>query len=524
MIRTLRTFLCSSLPCSGILLSLFIPLSTCRAEDSPKETKSPLPNIVLILADDLGYGDVGCYNSRSKIPTPHLDKLASQGMRFTDAHSPSTVCTPSRYSVLTGRMCFRTGLRGVFTGVDGPLIEKDRLTLPALLKNYGYRSACVGKWHVGMTFLQANGNPVAPRGGGLKKVRKVDFSKRIRNGPIDIGFDYFFGTACCPTTDWLYAYIENDRIVQAPTEVVRPKTRHWLEYEHFRSGLKAPDFDLRKVDLTFLDQSVQFLEKHVKDHKEKPFFLYHATQSAHLPALPAKKYVGKTKAGPLGDFIFELDDIVGQLMSTLERLKVADNTLVLFSSDNGPEIVIAHMRKEYQHDSARPWRGMKRDNWEGGHRVPFLAKWPGNIKPNSTCNQTVCLTDFMATFADMIGARLPQNAGEDSVSLLPLLQGKEQPVREHTIHQTMSNALAIRHGHWKYLDHKGSGGNRYDTPLLKPYRIPDTAPKAPGQLYHLDRDPGEKINLSGKHPDVVKKLNQKLQSFRKNGRSAPGRK
>ena len=495
------------------------------AREDFKEGRKRLPNIVVVYADDLGYGDIECYNSQSKVPTPNLNQLAERGLRFTDAHSPSTVCTPSRYSLLTGRMCFRTGLRGVFTGVDGPLIEKGRLTLAQLLRDHGYATACVGKWHVGMTFLKPDGQPVALRGGGIEKVRQGDFTKPVQDGPLNVGFDYFFGTACCPTTDWLYAYIENDHFVEAPTELVAPKTKNWLEYEHFRAGLKARNFDFRNVDLVFLDKSEQFLKNHIRKNPHQPFFLYHATQAVHLPAMPAPQFVGQSKAGPLGDFIYELDYIVGRLIKILDELGVADNTLVVVTSDNGPEIVITQMREQYGHDSASPWRGLKRDNWEGGHRVPFIACWPGKIPPGRVTDQTICQTDLMATFAAIIGATLTENAGEDSYNILPVLLGTHQdkPVRDYTLHQTISNALSIRHGPWKLLAHKGSGGNRYDGSYLKPFEMADTDPEEPGQLYNLSMDPREEHNLYNQYPEVVAKLTRQLEHFQSSGRSAPRR-
>jgi len=420
-------------------------------------------------------------------------------------------------------MCFRTGLRGVFTGVDGPLIEENRLTIAQLLRDHGYATACVGKWHVGMTFLKSDGQPVAPRGGGLKKVRQVDFTKPIQDGPVDVGFDYFFGTACCPTTDWLYAYIENKHFVEAPTELTSPKTTHWLEYEHFRTGLKARNFDFRNVDLVFLEKSEQFLKHHIRKHPQKPFFLYHSTQAVHLPAMPAPQFVGTTRAGPLGDFIHEFDDIVGRLMKTLDELGVADNTLIIVTSDNGPEIIVTQMRERFAHDSTSPWRGFKRDNWEGGHRVPFIACWPGKIRPGSVTDQTVCQTDLMATFAAVVGAKLPEDAGEDSFNILPaLLRGQQdRPVRDYTLHQTIRNALSIRNGPWKLLAHKGSGGNRYDDTYLKSFEIADTDPKAPGQLYNLSTDPREQHNLYSLYPEIAAEMKRKLEFFQTSGRSAP---
>jgi arylsulfatase A-like enzyme len=354
-------------------------------------------------------------------------------------------------------------------------------------------------------------------------VRKVDFSRPIHDGPTDVGFDYFFGTVCCPTTDWLYAYIENDHVVEAPTSLARPKTRHWLEYEHFRTGLKAPGFDFRLVDLVFLERSIRFLEQHVRGDPNRPFFLYHATQTAHLPAMPADQFVGKTQAGPLGDFIFEFDHVVGELLKCLDRIGVAQNTLVVVTSDNGPEIVITRLRTEYGHDSARPWRGLKRDNWEGGHRIPFIVRWPGRIQPGTLNSTTLCLTDLMATCAGVIGLGLPPGAGEDSYNMLPALlnQNTETPVRGYTLHQTIRNDLAIRQGPWKLLDHRGSGGNDYDSEVLEPYRLPNTAPEAPGQLYNLLEDPGETRNLYLKRPEVVAELKHRLEECKRSGRSAP---
>jgi arylsulfatase A len=486
--------------------------------------KANRPNILFILADDLGYGDVGCYNSDSRVPTPNLDRLATQGMRFTDAHSPSTVCTPTRYSVLTGRMCFRTGKRGVFTGAGGPcLIEKGRLTLPQMLREKGYTTACFGKWHVGLTFLDKEGKPICR--GGLEAVKRIDTSRRIPDAPIHRGFDRFFGTACCPTTDWLYAYIDGDRIPTPPTKVVdkRPLPKHPYAAD-CRPGMIAPDFDLESVDLVFLDKSKRFLEEHAAKTPERPFFLFHSAQAVHLPSFAAPRFKGKTKAGPHGDFIFELDYVVGELMKTLERLGIADETLVIFSSDNGPEtLTTVHMRADQKHDPARPWRGMKRDNWEGGHRVPLIARWPGRIKPGSTSAQLTSLTDVMATCAAIVGAELPPGAAEDSYDMLPALLGQrtDQPIRRYLLQQTISLKLSIRRGKWKYLHHTGSGGNNYRSARLKPFALPDTAPDAPGQLYDLSADPGEKTNLYHKHPEIVKELKAKLDEYVARGRSAP---
>ncbi len=261
------------------------------------------PNILFILADDLGYGDVSCYNPESKVQTPHLDRLAREGLLFTDAHSPSTVCTPTRYSIMTGRMAFRLNYRGVFTGVGGPcLIEKERLTLPAMLQQQGYTTALFGKWHIGMTFFDKEGQAINRN--GLEAVRRVDYSRPVPDGPVHRGFDHFFGTVCCPTTDWLYAYMQGDRIPIPPTRQVDKSNlpKHEWSFD-CRPGLVAPDFDLEEVDMVFLEKSLQFLDTHAEKSPEKPFFLFHSLQAVHLPSFPGRDFKGKTKAGPNGDLM-----------------------------------------------------------------------------------------------------------------------------------------------------------------------------------------------------------------------------
>ncbi len=503
----------------GALLASVVPV---HAADETLDR----PNIVFILADDLGYGDVGCYNAESKIPTPNIDRLAREGISFTDAHSPSTVCTPSRYSLLTGQMAFRIPYRGVFTGAGGPcLIKEEQLTLPQMLRNQGYATAMTGKWHVGLSFFDQAGQRITKE--DVEGVKLIDYSRAIPDGPIHRGFDRFFGTACCPTTDFLYAFIDGDRIPVPPVAMLDKSNlpKHPYAFDN-RDGMIAPDYDLEEVDMVFLQKSQEFLEEHAKGHPEKPFFLLHSTQAVHLPSFASKQFQGSTKGGPHGDFIHELDFIVGELMKTLERLGMADNTVVMFSSDNGPETTsVVHMRADFGHDGARPWRGMKRDQWEGGHRVPFIVRWPGKVAAGSTSDQTVCLTDVMATCAAMTGAVLPASAAEDSFDLLPVLLGNENAAqaRPYTLHQTISLALAIRKGPWKYLDHRGSGGNNYDQGELKSFAFLDTAPDAPGQLYNLDTDPAETVNLYFKHPEIVSELKSLLESSKLQGRIAPAK-
>jgi arylsulfatase A-like enzyme len=496
------------------------------------------PNILLILADDLGYGDVSAYNDEAKVETKHLDSLAQQGLRFTDAHSPSTVCTPTRYGILTGRMPFRTGMRGVFTGVEGPcLIEPGRLTLAQMLREAGYATALVGKWHLGMTFFDAQGQPVHEidlpaqtreerSAAGVERVRRVDFSRAIPDGPLNWGFDQFFGTVACPTTDWLYAWIDGDRVPVPPESLLdrTPLPKHPYANDN-RRGLVAPDYDLERVDLVFLERSVQFLEEHASREPDRPFFLFHSMQAVHLPSFAAPEFQGKTSAGPHGDFLFEMDFIVGELMAALDRLGLAEETLVLFTSDNGPEVATTyHMRRGHDHDGARPWRGIKRDQWEGGHRVPTIARWPGKIQSGLVSDQLFNLTDIMATAAALAGYALPAGSAEDSFDFSALLTGTHDgsPIRNFALHQTISLDLALRRGAWKYLDHSGSGGNDYTRPLLADFALDDGAPDAPAQLFNLASDPGETRNLYYEEPETASRMKQELEDFKASGRSAPG--
>ena len=511
--------------CTFVTVMLATVAAAADVKPAVPSPPPPPPNILVILADDLGYGDVRCYNDKSKVATPNIDRLAREGMRFTDAHSPATVCTPSRYSLMTGQLAFRVPRGGtVFTGVGGPsLIAPGRLTLPGMLRVKGYSTAAVGKWHIGLTFFDKDGKAV--RDNGIDAVRHVDFSKRVEGGPLDHGFERFFGTACCPGTDWLYAFIDGNRVPVAPTaQIDKSKLPKHPYANDCRPGLIATNFPMEELDLVFLNKSRQFLEEHVRENPSKPFFLYHASHAVHLPSFAADRFKGKSKAGPHGDFIHEFDWIVGELLRTLEKLGVADNTLVLLSSDNGPETTsVVHMRVDHQHDGARPWRGMKRDDWEGGHRVPFIVRWPGKVKPGTTSDQLACLTDVMATVAAITESELPRDSAEDSFNLLPALLGKTtQPIRPYLISQAFSGAryLSIRKGPWKLLDHTGSGGNRYENnPELKRYILPDTALEAPAQLYNLDTDPGETQNVYTAHPEIVKELKGLLENSKTSGRS-----
>jgi arylsulfatase A len=358
-------------------------------------------------------------------------------------------------------------------------------------------------------------------------VRAVDFSRRIEGGPLEHGFDRFFGTACCPTTDWLYAFIDQDSVPIPPTEMLDKSQLPKHPYANdCRAGLIASDFSMEEIDLVFLEKSRQFIEQHVQQSPDKPFFLFHSTQAVHLPSFAAPQFKGQTRAGPHGDFIHELDFVVGQLMQSLEKLGVAENTLVIFTSDNGPETTsVIRMRSDHDHDGARPWRGVKRDNWEGGHRVPFIVRWPQQIKAATTSEQPTCLTDIMATVAAVVGVELLDDVAEDSFNMLPAWQGETlRSIRPYMLHQAFAGAqtLAIRRQEWKYIDHQGSGGNRYDNhPDLKAYALPETNPTALGQLYNLELDPGETTNLFADRPEIVSELKALLEESKSSGRSRP---
>ena len=454
------------------------------------------PNIVFIMADDLGFGDVTCYNPDSKIPTPNIDRLAAQGISFTDAHSPSSVCTPTRYGVLTGRYCWRSRLkRGVFGGFDRPLIEKDRLTVASLLKKHGYGTACIGKWHLGIDWtLKA--------GARRQNDETIDFSRPIISGPNELGFDRFFGTSACTTDDPPFCFIDDNRTIGIPKPVSDQDPADEGRTLHMVPGWRHEDADTR-----YTAEAIDFVEKHVKKRPNDPFFLYFPVSVPHIPWLPPDFVKGKSQAGPRGDQVVLMDWIVGQIAKTLDKLNITDDTLLIFTSDNGPREGVNG------HKSAGPLRGLKGEIWEGGHRVPFIARWPGKIKPGSTSTQVTCLTDLMATCAAIVEADLPPDAGQDSYNMLPALLGEklDAPIRQAIVHHSGAGVFAIRQGNWKLiLESKGSG-----------YHDGPPKPGSPGQLYNLADDPYEKNDLWDLHYDVVSRLSHLLIRYIQHGHSQP---
>ncbi|CAM3328116.1 arylsulfatase [Zobellia roscoffensis] len=504
----------------GTLLLLFS--MTLGAQNIQK------PNIIVIYTDDQGYGDVGALNPDAKFNTPNMDKLANEGIIFTDGHSSDAVCTPSRYSLLTGRYSWRTSLKEGVLRADGPcLIEKDRMTIASLLQENGYKTAMIGKWHLQMEFE-----------GSLGKDR--DWSKPFTDGPIEKGFDYYFGIPASMNYGIL-TYLENDKVLDPPvlwtkkkadkrprafSDSIDPKgyrmtppyiserkegTSGWVEV--------APSFNDELVLKTFADKAVDYISESATEAKAgKPFFLYLPLTSPHLPHCTHPDFQGKSNCGNYGDFMEETDHRIGQVLKALKSNGIEENTLVIFSSDNGAETNYVYQREKYGHYSSLNFKGGKRDIYEGGHRVPFLMRWPNGVQAGTKSDVPVCQTDYLATIADIVGVELPDNAGEDSYSLLPILKGDsyDKTVRGAVIHHSVSGRFAIREGKWKLNMFRGSGGS------LEPKIIEPKEGEALYELYNMEKDPGETTNLYFDNPDVVKRLTQKIAKIIEEGRTTPG--
>lgn len=460
------------------------------------------PNIVYILCDDLGYGDVKCLNPEGKIATPNMDRLAKTGMIFTDAHSSSAVCTPTRYGILTGRYNWRTTLQSSVLGGYSPrLIEKDRLTVPAFLKKHGYQTACIGKWHLGMDM------PLK-EGGFAKDYAdqwNVDYAKPIINGPTTVGFDSYFGISASLDMP-PYVFIENDKFQGIPTV-----DKTWI-----RKGPATREFEAIDVLPTLTRKAMEYIAQQKKD---KPFFLYLPLNAPHTPIVPTKEWEGKSGLNAYGDFVMQTDDTVGKVLDALDKAGIAENTLVIMTSDNGcsPQANFPELLKK-GHNPSFVFRGTKADIFDGGHHVPFLVRWPEKIKPGSKSDQINCLTDLFATVAEIVGEKLPDTAAEDSVSILPSLLGKDdKPLREAIVHHSIQGAFAIRQGKWKLNLCPGSGGWSAPRPGKD-----DQSKLPPVQLYDMVADIGEKTNMADKETEVVDKLTKLLEKYVGDGRSTPG--
>jgi arylsulfatase A-like enzyme len=455
-----------------------------------------LPNIIFVLADDMGYGDPSCYGA-TRITTGNMDRLAREGMRFTDAHSSSAVCTPSRYSALTGRYCWRTRLQaGVLWGHSFPLIEPERPTTASLLREHGYATAYIGKWHLGLGWaFSGEGEPEWDEDGS-----NIDYSRPLSASPLDHGFDRFFGIS--GSLDMPpYCFIEDYETVGIPDREKDPYNAQQ------RKGLMVEGWCDDEVDVTFAAKAVDFIEGQCAAHPGQPFYLHLATSGPHRPCMPPEFARGATHAGPRGDMVWMVDWVLGQVMDALDRLGIADETLLILTSDNGarPADVDGNT---YGHKSCGDWRGQKADIWDGGHREPFIARWPGRIPAGSTCGELVCLSDLIATCAEVVGAGLPEGAAGDSISMLPLLLGRGPAARESVVHHSGGGMFGVRQANWKLILGTGSGG--FSDP-----RGERLEPGQPGgQLYDLRSDPGESRNLWPERSDVVEKLTSLLMECR----------
>lgn len=467
------------------------------------------PNIIVILADDMGYGDIQAYNSKSKIATPSIDNLAAKGIRFTDVHTASSVCTPSRYSLLTGRYAWRSRLKsGVTWGYSPLLIEPQLLTLPAMLKNNGYHTAAIGKWHLGMGESEAD-----YFGSSADTSKNVgDVFSRLSPGPNEVGFDYFYGVPA--SLDMKpYVYVENGRPYSPLTgKLIEASDSKRIGGKGFwRKGLVAEGFVHEQVLPNLTEKALLYIDQQT-DNKSKPFFLYFALTAPHTPWLATKEFRGKSDAGHYGDFAMQVDDVVGKITSKLEEKGLTENTLIIFTSDNGAHWLPSDI-DEFKHLANGNLRGQKADIHEGGHRVPFIARWPNHIPQNILTNKQVVLTDLFATFSDIVGYPLPKkgqdNVAADSISFLqPLLGQTKTDIRKvPLVHHSLDGMFALRNGDWKLIEGQGTGG------FTLPARV-NAKGEASYQLYNLKDDPQEKHNLAHKKPELVQELLKQLNSAR----------
>ena len=476
---------------------------------SVADVAAAMPNIIVILADDQGVGDVSALNPESKIATPNIDRLAAEGMVFSDGHSSSSVCTPTRYSLLTGRYHWRTRLqKGVLGGFSRPLISEGQLTVASLLQQHGYVTACFGKWHLGWDWPLKGGGTADDGGdfsGGFKGGWNVDYGGVIRNGPCDVGFDHFFGISASLDMP-PYVYVRN----RTPTE------RPTVEKAFHRKGPAAAGFEAVEVLPTITRETVRFIDENAGF--DIPFFIYFPLNAPHTPILPSAEWQGRSGINAYADFTMQVDWTVGQVLKTLDEHGIADDTLVIFTTDNGcsPAAKIPQLEAA-GHDQNGIYRGHKADIFEGGHRVPFLARWPESVTAGSRTAQLVGQIDLLATVADILGEKLPAGAGEDSVSFLPTLRGDADAGRTSLVAQSIGGQFAIRDEQWKLCLCPGSGG--WSAP--RPGRA-NLSQLPPFQLFNLQVDPGETTNLYAAHPQRVKRMTRLLQDVIDNGRSTPG--
>lgn len=488
----------------GAVLCLAAPVP---AAPSPDPSAPLRPGVVFILADDLGYGDVRAFNPAGKVPTPSLDRLAREGVRFTDAHSGSSVCTPTRYGLLTGRYAWRTRLtEGVLWGEGAPLIEPGRLTLASLLRSRGYHTAAVGKWHLGLGWAARPG--FAPSTTTENQVEWIDYARPVTGGPTAHGFDSFFGIPASLDMP-PYVYVAGDRVEHLPT--ARLPGVPPSDPGFYRPGIAAPGFRVESVLGDLTARAVQYLRERSRE-RDRPFFLYLALTAPHTPVVPTPRFAGRSGIGRYGDFVAETDASIGEVLGALEEGGVAGDTLVIVTSDNGPAPAggIAEARS-HGHDASGGFRGHKADLYEGGHRVPFIVRWPGVAPAGTTATRIVGTTDVLATLAEIVGVPLPAGAGEDSLSFAQAIRepARATPREAGLVMHSVYGAFAIREGRWKLCLAPGSGGWSDPRP-----GSPEEKDLPPMQLYDLDSDPAETTNLFATQPEVVARLEALLARYR----------
>lgn len=465
------------------------------------------PNVILFFVDDLGIGDVSRYNPDSKINTENIDKLAGQGMTFTDAHATSALCTPSRYGLMTGRYNWRSELKKlVHVASEDNLIEEGRMTLATLFKNQGYKTACIGKWHLGMRWVHTGDGPY-----------DVDYSKPYELGPNEFGFDYFYGIQCS-LSQAPYVFLENDHAVSVPDTVSGSDNHVLFSSEEARSWFKGPavsDYDVEQCVPTLQKKVLGLIDEYADG--EEPFFIYYPTPAVHVPLLPTKEFVGKSGIGYYGDFVLMTDAMVGEIMDKLEEKGIADDTIFIFTSDNGcgPNVGYPDLIAK-GHNPSYIYRGCKGDIYEGGHRIPYIVRYPRMISSGSEYKKMVSLSDIFATLGELLEEKYPDNAGEDSISHLKVWKGGDEPVRDDIVFSSMQGCLSIRKGDWKLEFCPGSGGptdriNNTDLSVLPEF-----------QLYNMSGDVTERWNMVDKCPEIVGELKQLLIQYIRSGRSTPG--
>jgi arylsulfatase A-like enzyme len=493
-----------------LVLSLLI-LASCSSSKVTEEGKKEVvkkPNIVYILADDMGYGDLSALNSESGIQTPNMDKILHQGVHFTDAHTNSSVCTPTRYGIITGRYAWRSSLKkGVLHGYDKPLIEDDRPTVASYLKSNGYNTACIGKWHLGTGLQPKDGEASIIENNGRSN---VDFNKSIKD-PSSLGFDFSYIISASLDMP-PYVYIQNGKVLELPTDYTNGKKENKSGRGVFwRPGEKSPSFVFEKTLDNFTKKTESYIEK--QKNVSTPFFLYFALTAPHTPWLPTGDAVGKSKAGRYGDYVTMVDDAVGAVVASLKKAGKLENTLIIVTSDNGSNWK-PQDKKKYAHRANYIYKGQKADIYEGGHRVPYIAQWPGIIPAGFESNQLMCTTDLFATLPGILNNPKVENGAEDSYNLWPAYTSKpKSAIREAVVHHSYSGKFSIRRGKWKYTPSLGSGG------FTNPKSIQPKEGEAKGTLYDMSKDVTEKNNLYKEYPEIVKELDQLLAKYKKQGYS-----